>query len=390
MRCAWSVRRTRRGEWHLIDAIGHLAVSRVIAFENPAPGRIARGSVDERRARRQENGMHDHRQFGRREGSVSPEPAAGQISVRRTGGARPARLARVGVPPGNPLRCAGRLRSLRRRQRVLLGSTGGARIPAGRRDGARFVQRLVSRTVLAAEGGLPLRLQHAESRTPTRARPPRSGAASCAPGTRAPTPNGWRARWACATAKAAATACARSSRTCRRSTAFRRSRRSDRRPRRSCSRHFQSAGAGEIGSGRASARLLGGFAGHSMVVASGLSNADPLAAHRQDVCQFSDDRLSPAQKLDFIHRLLRREMAEVRMFLDRIEKYAASLARRRAQRRRSPTRSSASRATMPRAPAISSSRATPTSSAVRARMLELARRPGLAHAAASSGTRSCG
>ena len=90
-------------------------------------------------------------------------------------------------------------------------------------------------------------------------------------------------------------------------------------------RHFQTAGSGEIGTGRASARLLGGFAGHSMVVASGLSNADPLAAHRQDICQFSDDRLSPAQKLDFIHGLLRRETAEVRMFLERIERYSASL-----------------------------------------------------------------
>ena len=90
-------------------------------------------------------------------------------------------------------------------------------------------------------------------------------------------------------------------------------------------RHFQTAGSGEIGTGRASARLVGGFAGHSMVVASGLSNADPLAAHRQDICRFSDDRLSPAQKLDFIHGLLRRETAEVRMFLERIERYSASL-----------------------------------------------------------------
>jgi hypothetical protein len=90
-------------------------------------------------------------------------------------------------------------------------------------------------------------------------------------------------------------------------------------------RHFQSAGTGEVGTGRASGRLLGGFAAHSMVVTSGLTNADPLAAHRQDICQFSDDRLSPAQKVDFVHQLLRRDMAEVRMFLERIEKYSASL-----------------------------------------------------------------
>jgi hypothetical protein len=90
-------------------------------------------------------------------------------------------------------------------------------------------------------------------------------------------------------------------------------------------RYFQYAGSGEIGGGRASARLLGQFAGHSLTVSSGLTDSDPRMVHRRDVCQFSDDRLSSAQKVDFIHRLVGREMAEVRMFLDRIEKYAASL-----------------------------------------------------------------
>src|SRR3982074_4413 len=78
-------------------------------------------------------------------------------------------------------------------------------------------------------------------------------------------------------------------------------------------RYFQSGVSGEVGGGRASAKMLGRFAANSMVVASGLSDSDPYAAHRRDVCQFSDDRLSPAQKLDFVHQLLGREMAEVRM-----------------------------------------------------------------------------
>ena len=91
------------------------------------------------------------------------------------------------------------------------------------------------------------------------------------------------------------------------------------------SRYFQSGAVGEIGSGRPSGRLLGTFSGHSLTVTSGLNDADPRAAHRQDVCQFADERLSPAQKLGFIHGLLGRDMAEVRMFLDRIEKYAVSL-----------------------------------------------------------------
>jgi hypothetical protein len=90
-------------------------------------------------------------------------------------------------------------------------------------------------------------------------------------------------------------------------------------------RYFLSASSGEIGSGRASAKLLGHFAANSMVVASGLSDSDPRASFRRDVCQFADDRLSPAERLGFVHQLLHREMAEVRLFLDRIEKYSASL-----------------------------------------------------------------
>ncbi len=91
------------------------------------------------------------------------------------------------------------------------------------------------------------------------------------------------------------------------------------------SRYFQSAGTGEIGSGRASSKLLGQFAGHSLAVSNGLTDADPRMAYRRDVCQFADDRLSPAQKVAFIHTLVGREMAEARMFLERIEKYVASL-----------------------------------------------------------------
>jgi len=90
-------------------------------------------------------------------------------------------------------------------------------------------------------------------------------------------------------------------------------------------RYFQSGASGEIGSGRASPRLLSLFAPSSMTVATGSSDSDPHAGFRQDVCHFSDDRLSAAQKLGFVHQLLNREMAEVRMFLDHIEKYAASL-----------------------------------------------------------------
>ena len=81
-------------------------------------------------------------------------------------------------------------------------------------------------------------------------------------------------------------------------------------------RYFQSGAGGEIGSGRASAKLLGLFAPSSMTVTAGMTDSDPRAGFRRDVCHFSDDRLSPAQKLGFVHEVLGREMAEVRMFLD--------------------------------------------------------------------------
>src|ERR1700680_4417408 len=90
-------------------------------------------------------------------------------------------------------------------------------------------------------------------------------------------------------------------------------------------RYFQSAGIGEVGGGRASVKLLNQFAGHSLVVASGLSDSDPRTTYRPGVCHFADDRLSPEQKLGFVHNLLNGVLAEVRMFLDRIEKYSASL-----------------------------------------------------------------
>jgi hypothetical protein len=90
-------------------------------------------------------------------------------------------------------------------------------------------------------------------------------------------------------------------------------------------RYFQSGSGGEIGSGRASPKLLNLFAPSSMTVATGLTDSAPDAGFRRDVCHFSDDRLSSAQKVGFVHELLDREMAEVRMFLDHIEKYSASL-----------------------------------------------------------------
>jgi hypothetical protein len=89
--------------------------------------------------------------------------------------------------------------------------------------------------------------------------------------------------------------------------------------------YLRSGGGSETGSGHASPGLLGHFAHTSMTVAGGLNDSDALASFRRDVCQFSDADLAPAQRLGFIHGLMGRNMAEVRLFLDRIEKDVASV-----------------------------------------------------------------
>lgn len=89
-------------------------------------------------------------------------------------------------------------------------------------------------------------------------------------------------------------------------------------------RYFQSAPAGEVGSGRPSQTLLKLFGPSSMIAVAGLTDADPHAGFRRDVCGFADDR-PEVQKLAFLHDVLHRDVTEVRMFLDHLERYAASL-----------------------------------------------------------------
>lgn len=90
-------------------------------------------------------------------------------------------------------------------------------------------------------------------------------------------------------------------------------------------RYFQTAPAGEIGDGQVSTRLLGLFAPASMTVTSGLTDAESQASVRRDTCQLLDDRLADAQKVAFMHELLRRDVTEVRMFLGHLERFAASI-----------------------------------------------------------------
>jgi len=90
-------------------------------------------------------------------------------------------------------------------------------------------------------------------------------------------------------------------------------------------RYFQSSPGERIGNGSPNRRLLGSFAAHSMTVVSGLSSSDPAARDRAQACRFVDARLSAAEKVAFIHQLLRRDAAEARVFLDEIESFVATL-----------------------------------------------------------------
>lgn len=90
-------------------------------------------------------------------------------------------------------------------------------------------------------------------------------------------------------------------------------------------RYFQTAPAGEVASGRPSPTLLKLFGPSSMIAVAGLTDADPHAVFRRDMCGFADERPSDALKLGFMREVLQRDVTDVRMFLDHLERYAASL-----------------------------------------------------------------
>ena len=90
-------------------------------------------------------------------------------------------------------------------------------------------------------------------------------------------------------------------------------------------RHFEDGGAGEVGSGEASRRLLRLFGPASMVATEGLRAPEPGADYRAEACRYYDDRITAAQRLAFVHEILARDMPEVRMAFDRIERFLASV-----------------------------------------------------------------
>jgi hypothetical protein len=90
-------------------------------------------------------------------------------------------------------------------------------------------------------------------------------------------------------------------------------------------RYFQSAPVPEVGSGQVSPRLMAAFSQTALTVTPGLSDNESQASLRRDACQFIDSRLSDPQKVAFMHQVLQRDMAEVRMMLVHLERFAASI-----------------------------------------------------------------
>jgi hypothetical protein len=62
-----------------------------------------------------------------------------------------------------------------------------------------------------------------------------------------------------------------------------------------------------------------------MAATQGMTDADPHWQARRDMCQFADDRRSTAEKLGFVHRLLQRDAAEARLYIDHIRRLTSRL-----------------------------------------------------------------
>ena len=90
-------------------------------------------------------------------------------------------------------------------------------------------------------------------------------------------------------------------------------------------RYLRANGDREIAQGRPSSRLLGAFAPFGMAAAQGMTDRDPHAEAREDMCHFADERLSTATKLAFVHQLLQRHIGEARLHLDRIQRLTSAL-----------------------------------------------------------------
>ena len=91
------------------------------------------------------------------------------------------------------------------------------------------------------------------------------------------------------------------------------------------SRWLRSGGTAEVGTGRASSRLLALFAAHGMATTRGVTAKDARFAARNEVCGFEDERLGPVERALRVHELLARGPRDVRVYLDHLERFVGRL-----------------------------------------------------------------
>jgi hypothetical protein len=89
-------------------------------------------------------------------------------------------------------------------------------------------------------------------------------------------------------------------------------------------KYFDRGGARDFGTGRASASLMQVFGHNHITRTNGVTPAEPMSAYRGQVCKFFDERLSPADKLAYVHSLFADE-ANIPTFFERVEKLLAGL-----------------------------------------------------------------
>jgi hypothetical protein len=90
-------------------------------------------------------------------------------------------------------------------------------------------------------------------------------------------------------------------------------------------RYFRRAAPPTSAAGGAAAACSRHFAPYGMSVAAGLTDTDPQAEVRRDVCRLVDERRPAADKLSFVHELLQRPMVQTRLHLDRIQRFTTTL-----------------------------------------------------------------
>jgi hypothetical protein len=89
--------------------------------------------------------------------------------------------------------------------------------------------------------------------------------------------------------------------------------------------YFNGTGGSDVATGRASARLLGLFGPASMVSTAGQRASEPNADYRDEACRFHDDGITTADRVRFVRELLGRDMPQVRIVFDRVEKFFGQL-----------------------------------------------------------------